>query len=1014
MAKYAKIVEQNELFRQYDELVDFDDISSDDVTVLRALVLKVADKVGPHLDWIKVTFPQYTEHDLQHLLNVADIIARFLPKQTEGPGPLNALELTYLWLAILLHDVGMFVSQADEQQKILDSEEYKEHLRKKRERRESAEKAEQVGQTVRAQAIRDAIFAEFIRQQHAQRVRDYVEKHLDGDLKFQGADLSPEVVSLCESHDWGVIESNDARCPSKCVKALETRKLIGQTPVNLAYLACCLRLGDILDFDRTRTPLSAFYTIHFTEDLSIQEWNKHLSINGREITEHRAVYDANCEKPDDYVAVHHFLDWVDRELQQCGRLVREFPAGYEQRYQLNLAPVVDRHQIRMANPDFVAGAFRFQLDYQQILRLLMDKSLYPDSTLFLRELLQNSLDACRYQKALAEEQNMADKYVPRIQVHDLSTLPHDPADPDNGPRIIFRDNGVGMSQHQVENFFMRVGKSYYRSPEFEAERDRLQDKGIHLDACSQFGIGFLSCFLGGQRIEVTTYRYGSEPLKIQINGPGKYFLIQRLPKPQDEVRYNSPPDPSDDRPPKYAGTSVTVHLSKGWHNTTDQLSEDTDDDASEDIVRSTLNSFAVNQEFPVSVTDVDGNKRELPARRWDSGTPLFCGWFDPDRDTIDESLLAPVTFSLNHAEPMFRGTGAIWMLNDAGSPVPNRGCLQLGFDFSNWLSVSVEDVVRFAQQVLGPCSHLPQKEIPKVADALQQLEEEPEAARQIVRVLTSMLGDSRYTAEIVASQTVPRFSSDDFEWLRAVAEDLPTMRFGGLLDQWHRRRDEVSALFDGDRGHLLDVWREHGISSYGYCSLKAAYRCSLFGIEVPGGFQSWKPAQGEAERHTWLARGLSVDLDLYGTLAPQPAASRLFIPYELSHDVRTAVTRAFLRHANSLRKAHPDSQEWQEWFRTFLAAWDDGEMAAAVRKEEFQLIQDALMVEYHTGDTVEILNPRELCQRFGADVPIRGKRERRTGASAEHVWWLHGYGQPWKADYAGTVDLTRLAQQLGL
>lgn len=1013
MAEYAKIVEQNELFRQYDELVGFDDISSDDVTVLKALVLKVADKVGPHLEWIKVTFPQYTKHDLQHLLNVADIIARFLPKQTEGPSPLNALELTYLWLAILLHDVGMFVSKADEKQAMLDSEEYKEHLRKKRERREAAEKAEQLGQTVRAQAIRDAIFAEFIRQQHAQRVRDYVEKHLNGELKFQGADLSPDIVSLCESHDWGVLESNDARYPSKCVKTLETRKLIGKTPVNLAYLACCLRLGDILDFDRTRTPLSAFYTIHFTEDLSIQEWNKHLSIDGREITEHRAVYDAKCAKPDDYVAVHHFLDWVDRELQQCGRLVREFPAGYEQRYQLNLAPVVDRHQIRMANPDFVAGAFRFQLDYQQILRLLMDKSLYPDSTLFLRELLQNSLDACRYQKALAEEQNMADKYVPRIQVHDLSTLPHDPADPDNGPRIIFRDNGVGMWQHQVENFFMRVGKSYYRSPEFEAERDRLQDKGIHLDACSQFGIGFLSCFLGGQRIEVTTYRYGSEPLNIQINGPGKYFLIQRLPKPQNEVPYNSPLDPSEDHPPKYAGTTVTVHLSEGWQDSEDESFEDAEDYDSQDIVWKTLNSFAVNQEFPVSVTDVVGNECELPARRWDSEPPSFCEFL---LNEIEESQFAPAAFPLNDSEAMLRGTGAIWMLNDAGSPVPRKGCLRVERS-----GVEVEDVVRFALDVLGPCTPLPEKQNKTVVDTLQQLEQDPKAATRILAVLAAMLSKKTFSPfnASKAAQIARCLSSTHFEWLHAVAKDLPAMKSREYSpNEWLEGPDELAALIAGDRDALLEVWRKEGISRSGSASFRTAYRCALFGIEAPGGFQSWDPAQAEAERHSWLPGGVSVHVDMYGTLAPQPAASRLFVPYERSHEVRAAVTRAFLRHGDRLRKDHLDSQDWQDWFRLFLRSWADSEMATVVREEEFLLIEDALTVECHTGDTTEILTPRELCQRFGAEVRVRDPSyyyREEEGECVDHVWWLRGYGQPWdRAKDGHTVDLTHLAQQLGL
>src|SRR5207244_436448 len=98
-------------------------------------------------------------------------------------------------------------------------------------------------------------------------------------------------------------------------------------------------------------------------------------------------------------------------------------------------------------------------------------------------------------------------YEPRIVVWDYST------DEEN-PRVVFQDNGIGMSLSTVEAYFMRVGRSYYRSREFEAERDRLRTQGVDLEACSQFGIGILSCFLVADRFEVSTYQYGAEPLEI--------------------------------------------------------------------------------------------------------------------------------------------------------------------------------------------------------------------------------------------------------------------------------------------------------------------------------------------------------------------------------------------------------------------------------------------------------------------------------------------------------------------
>ncbi len=560
-------IESHRLFQQFNNLHDYEEVTRAEVKQLQGLVLEVSDVVEPFIDRIQHTFRQYTKHDLDHLLNVAGHVHDFLPRQSHEPESiqLNAIELAFQWLSILLHDVGMFVSEADEKQAILDSDEYKSHCRHNRGRLDDADQAERNGETVKADCVRDAVFAEFIRQRHAERVHRFIQSHLAERLRFRGATLTLDIGILCESHNWGVRQSRDPRKPEQCVLRMRNADHLGNTRINLRYLACCLRLGDILDFDRTRTPCSAFHSIHFTESISIAEWNKHLSIKGVNVTTERIEFIADCETPEDYVAVHAYLDWVDRELQDATRLVRELPNEMADRYQLRLAPIVDRYQVNMADPRFVAGGFRFQLDYERIMKLLMDKSLYPDETMFLRELLQNSLDACRYQQARAEAHSHQGKpvnYVPRIQVWDGSGLPHVASNPDEGPRIEFRDNGIGMSLDQVENFFMQVGKSFYRSPEFSAECERLEEMGIHLEACSQFGIGFLSCFLGGDRIVVETFQYGSRPLRMTIEGASKYFVIEELPEADlvEFPAYCSPKDPESDSPPSYSGTKVTVFL----------------------------------------------------------------------------------------------------------------------------------------------------------------------------------------------------------------------------------------------------------------------------------------------------------------------------------------------------------------------------------------------------------------------------------------------------------------------
>jgi len=925
MSLHRDAVATSRLFLRFDELAGFEKVNAAEVNQLKGLVLDVAECIGPHLEWIQFTFVQYTKHDLQHLLNIADHIHDFLPtaRPDKTEFPVNALELAYLWLAILLHDIGMFVSTADEKQKMLDSSPYQDYLRHSRDRENDAVAADKQGHTVAAQAIRDALFAEFIRRQHAERVHGYIAKHLAHKLRFRQADLTSDIGKLCESHNWGVFQSRDSRHPEKCVLKLDRRDMVGTTPVNLAYLACCLRLGDILDFDRSRTPLSAFHAIHFSESISVEEWNKHLSIRGLEVTENQVRYVAECEDPADYVAVTQFLNWVDNELQDCTRLVREFPPLEAERYRLNLARVVDRLKIRMKNPCLVPGAFRFQLEYEQIMRLLMDKSLYPDETLFLRELLQNALDACRFQKAHAQEEGLVDKYIPCIQVWDGSDLPHNKDNPHEGPRIIFQDNGVGMSLKQVENFFMRVGKSYYRSAEFQAERERLESLGIHLDACSQFGIGFLSCFLGGDLIEVETHQHHSEPLKMTIKGPRKYFVIERLPKPQNVSPFVSPTDPVIDSPPHHTGTRITVYLREGWRK---NPSKD-----KTDLVFKALDAVAVNQEFPITVRSLSRPEvKEIAALRWNTSPPRLR---QSDLPTESAGLLIPSPIALKDCDPCLQGTGAIWFLDDHGQPVVRRGNLII----DSRGNVGLDD---FTAALRDFCEWGAGNSRPKCRKVAAVFE--AAAAGQL------SIGEVHYQLQEIVGNTGPdnQLSGSVIESLChgglqvVLAAANALTKFGHNYSRWFHSRPAIEILISGNHSELIRYWAHYGVFSSRIGSFSTSYHVALFGIESPGGFQTWDAAAGSAARHDWLPSSISVNVDTYGSLAPQPAASRLFVPYERSGDVRAAVSRACLAHARQLWKLHPDSDDWTRWYLEFLASWDLAEILFALGRDATrQLIQ---------------------------------------------------------------------------
>ena len=89
------------------------------------------------------------------------------------------------------------------------------------------------------------------------------------------------------------------------------------------------------------------------------------------------------------------------------------------------------------------------------------------------------------------------------------------------------DNGVGMNQHIIDNYYTNVGCSYYSSREFS---ELMVSFKSSFTPISRFGIGILSCFMVCDSMEVTTRRIRErfecdEALHISIEGYESLFVI---------------------------------------------------------------------------------------------------------------------------------------------------------------------------------------------------------------------------------------------------------------------------------------------------------------------------------------------------------------------------------------------------------------------------------------------------------------------------------------------------------
>ncbi len=145
---------------------------------------------------------------------------------------------------------------------------------------------------------------------------------------------------------------------------------------------------------------------------------------------------------------------------------------------------------------------KFQIDLLGIIELLSEH-LYSSPQVYLRELLQNGVDAMQARESFNND------FQPKIKVS--------VSNGENGRlNLLFEDNGIGLTEDEIHKFLSTIGKSSKRGLENIYETDFI----------GQFGIGLLSCFVVSEVVCVKTLsaKPGSQPIEWNGRDDGTYSI----------------------------------------------------------------------------------------------------------------------------------------------------------------------------------------------------------------------------------------------------------------------------------------------------------------------------------------------------------------------------------------------------------------------------------------------------------------------------------------------------------
>lgn len=415
----------------------------------------IRKKSKEFLKFIVAVFPEYTDHSVDHPERAIRILNDWL-LDSEQISKLkeNEWENFFLHAALYLHDIGMI------EHPLLKSPAFRSREQNK----------------------------EFIRKTHNERSHDFIIaawRQLDIEDEFQ-ADI---IARICLGHR--VIQFDDPRIRRK-IPYRQTGRLI-----DIQFLTACVKLADELDLTFERTP-SQIYDLILNKSAQTEiEWQKHFSVGG--VGPHERYKSTInvwciCRNPEIHRALKQHEAKVQTILSEINRHVSPRFKYTDVTYEIE-------------NVGYEPSDYKFRIETSTALDIFTGNPLYSDKTIFIRELIQNSLDACNLRQILEPS------IIPSITVameRDLSSL-------------TVCDNGIGMDHEWIEKYFLPVGISFYKSEEFE-----FLQQGIDIGflPISSFGIGILSCFMVADRIIIRTKKNPGTGLEIIIHDVRSYFEVR--------------------------------------------------------------------------------------------------------------------------------------------------------------------------------------------------------------------------------------------------------------------------------------------------------------------------------------------------------------------------------------------------------------------------------------------------------------------------------------------------------
>jgi len=319
---------------------------------LSGFLTLIEPEVAKTLEYIKTQFPNFTEHGIQHSLRIINYIYNIMSEELKQN--ISDVEIFCFIMSTFFHDMGMTLKDVDDK----DNQRANHHL-----------------------------YARI-------PIKNFFEEYMN--LLVERRRLEKCIIFVSEAHGRTIEElynDNDFR---------KTERIEGQI-LRYGLLAILLRIGDLMDLEEARV---CEFNMHmnsgfYNNPVSIEHNRRHLDDIEYSYSPDKICVKVLTDDREKYKIWSQWLGYLDEEIMHANThyLVVE-NSNFFRNYKL---PEVRKEVKPSENAKFAVEEIRFQVDDTGALWEILTKSVYTNEFDYIRELIQNAIDATLLKKYLDDK-----------------------------------------------------------------------------------------------------------------------------------------------------------------------------------------------------------------------------------------------------------------------------------------------------------------------------------------------------------------------------------------------------------------------------------------------------------------------------------------------------------------------------------------------------------------------------------------------------------------------------------